>query len=104
MHGLYEDFLLTSAWWAAELCEERLLAQESKWDLDEKWENTDGWQQFRQGKTDTSVDRAKAMFMPELAEGRRKAEWLIARLGEQIDRLERDAAKVSRAFKISSGE
>lgn len=101
-HDAYEEFLLQTAFHQAELAQELLAAHDAKVILDDEWEDMTGWERHRAGKTDASVDRAKAQANPKLAKARVKAAWLIARLTEQIDRLEGDASKVSRAYAIMS--
>lgn len=98
-----EDYLLETAWHQGELSEARLLLYDSLRTVDQEWEQLAGWEPFRRGKTDASIDHAKAQLRPELAQARSQAKYLIARLTEEIDRLERDATKASRAYTLATG-
>lgn len=97
------DYMLESALHQGDLEQERLEAHEQLATLDEEWENLTGWEPFRQGKTDSSIERAKAQLRPDLAKSRKWLDWQIDRLSEQIERIERDATKVSRTYTMYGG-
>lgn len=93
-----EDYMLLSAYYHGELCEERLTEQIAVRPDEVEWRDLVGWEPMRRGKTVSSIDDAKAMLRPELWARIDDARWRIARLTEQIDRLDRDATKASRAY------
>jgi hypothetical protein len=98
-----EDYLLESAWHQGELAEARLELYGQLRELEEKWDHLDGWQALKRTKTEAAVDDAKRQLRPELYDGIKKARWLIRRLSEEIERLERDATKCSRAYTLATG-
>lgn len=98
-----EDYMLETAYHQGELSEARLELYDSLRTVEEEWAELVGWESFRKGKTDASVDEAKAKCRPDLARARRQAKYLIARLSEEIDRLEKDATKASRAYTLATG-
>jgi len=98
-----EEFTLVSAFHAGNLHAERLAAHEQLRDLTSEWEHLEGWEPFRRSKTEAAVDDAKRQLRPDLYDAIRDARWTIARLGEEIDRLERDAQKCSRAYTMIAG-
>lgn len=98
-----EEFTLVSAFHAAELHEERLGLHEQLRDLSSEWDHLDGWQPFRRSKTETAVEDAKRQLRPDLFDAIAGLRWTIGRLSEEIDRLERDAVKVSRAYTMLAG-
>jgi hypothetical protein len=99
-----EDYLLESAWHQGELAEARLELYGQLRELEEKWDHLDGWQALKRTKTEAAVDDAKRQLRPELYDGIKKARWLIRRLSEEIERLERDATKCSRAYTLATGD
>lgn len=98
-----EDYMLLTAWHQGELSEARLGLYDELRTVNDAWAELVGWENFRRGKTDASIDEAKAKVRPDLARARTQAQWLIARLTEEIDRLEKDATKASRAYTLATG-
>jgi hypothetical protein len=98
-----EDYMLLSAWYLGELHDERLTLRERLKPLRDEWEDLDGWQMFQRGKTDQSVDKAKQTIAPELRQQIRDIDWQITQLTCEIERLDRDATKVSRAYTMLTG-
>lgn len=98
-----EDFMLLSAYCAGECHEERLGVFEELERLEVEWEGLIGWENLRRGSTDKSVEVAKRDFRPRLHGAIRLARFRVRRLTEEIDRLDRDATKVSRAYSIITG-
>jgi hypothetical protein len=98
-----EDYMLLIAWHQGELSEARLGLYDELRTVNDAWAELVGWENFRRGKTDASIDEAKAKARPDLARARRQAQWLVARLTEEIDRLEKDATKASRAYTLATG-
>ena len=93
-----EEVMLLSAWYAGELHEERLQLRVDLKPLREEWRDLQGWESARRGRTNASIDEAKALFRPELWARIQDLEWQIDQLTCEIDRLERDATKCSRAY------
>lgn len=100
-----ESYLLLAAFHQGEIAAERLdLYDDIRLD-EEDWRRipTEEWEQHRTGTTLRSIDDAKEVVRPQLAESLREKRWKLARMNEEIDRLERDATKVSRAYTLISG-
>jgi hypothetical protein len=100
---LLEDYMLETAWHRAELIEARLQVHEQLHTLKDSWDHLDGWQALKRTKTETAVEDAKRQVNPKLYDGIKDAEWLIARLSEQVDRLDREATICSRAYTFATG-
>lgn len=71
--------------------------------LHEEWANMKGWQQFRRSKTETGVEAAKRESNPALAKSIDDLEFERRELRAEIDRLELDSVKVSRAYSMITG-
>lgn len=98
------EFMLLSAYYAGELADERLDHYITLRRLQGEWDHLEGWEMFRTGKTDSSRDEAKRVMRPELWDELATTKWIIARLSEEIDRLNRDAEKaVSRTYTMLTG-
>lgn len=97
------DYMLLTAYWSAELSEHRFGLMEELKPLDYEWYYLEGWEPFRRNRTEGGVDAAKAQVRPDLWDAITDARWKIARLTEEIDRLERDATKASRAYTMLTG-
>ena len=86
-----EDYLNLTAVTRGELEEARLYAQGALHALSGEWEAIEGWEaHLRRRRADVAqheITAAKAEIRPDLHEGIRDAKFLVARLGEQIDRL-----------------
>lgn len=98
-----ESYLLLTAFHQGELSAERLELREELDGLRHTWDHLQGWEVHRRGKTDASIDTAKRIVRPELYDEIKDRENRIARLGEEIERLERDSVKVSRAYTFITG-
>lgn len=98
------EYMLLSAFQAGELHEARLdLRADLESDL-RTWEQLEGWESYRQGRTDSSREEAKKVMEPELWARIARLKWLINQLTDGMDRLNRDAEKVvSRAYTILTG-
>jgi hypothetical protein len=98
-----ESYLLLSAFQQGELAEERLDALVTFEDLRREWDHLEGWEPYKRTRTEAGVEDAKRQLRPDLYDQRRDLEWTIKRLSEEIERLERDATKVSRAYSMTTG-
>lgn len=98
------SYMLLSAWYAGALHEERLGHYVSLRDAQNRWDHLEGWEMYRQGKTDASREEAKKLMDPELYDEIQARKWMISRLSEEIERLNRDGEKaVSRTYTILTG-
>lgn len=97
-----EEFMLVSAFYSGELHEERLQLRTDLKPLREQWRDMVGWEAARRGRTNASADEAKALFRPDLWAEIQNLEWHAAQLTSEIDRLERDARQVSRAYAMAT--
>lgn len=98
-----EEYTLLSAYWQGECHQERLGEHGKLDDAQHEWDHLAGWEAFRRSKTETAVEDAKRQIRPDLYDTIQRTKRLVARLSEEIDRLERDAAKVSRAYTMIVG-
>lgn len=104
LSGELGEYMLLSAFYAGELHEERLEIYAEQRAKQEEWDHLEGWEPFRNGKTDSSREEAKRLLRPELWDELQAAKWVVARLTDEIDRLNRDAEKaVSRAYTMLTG-
>lgn len=98
------EYMLLSAWYAGALHEERLTLYQAHRKMQSEWDHLEGWETFQRGKTDSSREDAKRIIRPDLYDEIQQSKWMIARLSEEIDRLNRDAEKaVSRTYTILTG-
>jgi hypothetical protein len=98
-----EDHMIEATYQRADLMEARLEVYGSVRELKEAWDHIEGYQALKRTKTEAAVDDAKRQLRPDLYDGIRKGEWLIARLTEQIDRLDRETYICSRAYTFATG-
>lgn len=88
---LLEDYLNLTAVTRGELEEARLCASAALHELSRQWEAIEGWEaHLRRRRADIpqhEITTAKRECRPDLHDGMTEAKWLVARLGEQIDRL-----------------
>lgn len=98
-----EEFMLLSAYWQGELNLDRHLVLADAAPLQDEWDKLEGWESFRQGRTDSSVDAAKRVIREDLWDALQEKRRRVRALTNEIDRLERDASKVSRAYTMLSG-
>lgn len=98
------EYMLLSAFQAGELHEARLGLRADLEELLREWEQLEGWEWLRQGKTDSSREEAKKQHDPELWAKISAVRWLVNQLTDEMDRLNRDAEKVvSRAYTLLTG-
>lgn len=98
-----EDHISLTAYYQGDLEDERVDAYDALHEKLREWDGIEGWQTFRQGRTDASIDHAKAQLKPALAREIKELRYTIDRLSEQIDRMERDASKASRVYTLLTG-
>jgi hypothetical protein len=100
-----EEYLLLSAFTQGKISEARLELADELHDLELDWSRIpkEEWEPHRVGKTMASIDEAKAVLHPQRWEKIRDLRWQIRVMTDEIDRLERDATKVSRAYTMISG-
>jgi hypothetical protein len=98
-----EEFMLVSAFWAGEMNAVRFEARQVLDDLLVRWSKLTGWEGLVRGRTDASVEAAKRDFDPNLWEHIHFHKCRIRDLDTEIDRLDRDATKVSRAYTMLVG-
>jgi hypothetical protein len=98
-----ESYLLLSAFTQGELSEQRLDALVALQEFGREWDHLDGWQALKRTRTEAAVEDAKRQLNPVLFDQKRDLEWTIKRLSEEIERLERDATKISRAYSMITG-
>lgn len=97
------DYILENALVKGDLAEERLLTHEQLGPLEEEWEALEGWEEFRVGRTDKSIEEAKKVLRDDLHHAIRVLRWRVRRLDEEIERLEGDYARASRYYTTLSG-
>lgn len=98
-----ETYLLLSAFTQGDLSEERLDVLVLLKPVQRRWEHLGGWESLKQTRTEAGVKDAKRRVDPQLYDELQDLEWKVKRLTEEIDRLERDATKVSRAYSMITG-
>lgn len=104
-----EDYLLSAAVVGGDLEEARLYCQQALHDLTKKWDHLQGWEIHLPASTKTrtvpAIREAKKLLNPDLYDAIVEAQWLIARLGEQIHRLRKmgDDQVASRIYTLMAG-
>lgn len=100
-----EDHLNATAVARAELEEARMYAAGVAHKLGDEWDRIQGWETHlrRSQPTQEDVRRAKREIRPDLHDAIREARFLVARLSEQIHRLEQDDTVASRLYTIITG-
>lgn len=100
-----EDLLLDTARWRNVLEANRLMMEDDYEEIDDQWRNVTGYEIYLNGKPKSQDDihEAKRQVNPTLFARRRTAMKLLRQLGNQIRRLERDDAVVSRAYTMLTG-
>lgn len=96
-----EEYSLTCGFYQGELHEARLRAYEELVEHERRW--ADVQPITTRNKTETAREDSKREANPALWEALRETRWLIARLTEEVDRLERDKALCSRIWGRYSG-
>lgn len=95
-----EDYMLEIAEARAELEHGRLVIHQAVINLQEQAREVP-WETYlanTKKPTQAQITDAKRRAAPELVQGIEKGKWLVARIGEQIDRLENDYAIGSRVY------
>lgn len=104
-----ESYLLLSARTGGALEEARLYCQQALHDLTKQWEALDGWDIHvpagTKARTGPVIREAKRLFAPDLHDSIEECRWLIARLTEQIQRLNKmgDDQVASRIYTMMGG-
>lgn len=98
-----EEYLLLSANVQGDLTEERLDWLSRLVPLQDRWDHLEGWEELKQTRTEGGVRDAKRRVDPDLYDEIQDHQWMVKRLTEEIDRMERDATKVSRAYTMLTG-
>jgi hypothetical protein len=107
--SLLEDYLNLTAITRGDLDEARLCAQTAVRDLTVEWDAIVGWEaHLRSRRRDIpqhEITAAKREIRPELHDAIAEAKFLVARLGEQIDRLSHmgDDQVASRLYSLITG-
>lgn len=95
-----EEYMLLSAYYLGEISRERLTVHRQLAGAEDEWAKL---QPPVPGRTVKEDEQKKARFRPDLAAVIRESRWRVARLSEEIDRLDRDATKVSRVYTMMTG-
>jgi len=98
-----ESYLLLGAFTQGELAEERLSLMVDLVPIEDEWSHLAGWEDLKQTRTEKGVMDAKRRLRPDLFDQLTSLRWMIARLQEEIDRLERESTKISRAYTFMTG-
>ena len=98
-----EEYLLLTAFQQGELAEERLTWLQDRVPLQDEWDHLEGWEAHRRTRTETAVTQAKRLVAPDLYDKLQDNEWMIKRLSDEIERLENNASRVSRAYAMITG-
>lgn len=98
-----EEHMLLSAYTQGDLTEERLDWMARLVPVERDWDAVIVSKEDLRSRTEKAVTAAKAQLRPDLYRAKTDAEWMIARLSEEIDRMEKDAARCSRAYTMISG-
>lgn len=98
-----EDYLLLSAYTVGEMHEERAHLELELKGLSRDWSQLVGWEPLARGKTDTAAEAAKAQLRPDLHDEMEDLRHWIKQLNREIDRLDNEAKKVSRAYTLITG-
>jgi hypothetical protein len=104
-----EAYLLLSAQTGGDLEEARLYCQQALFDLTKQWEALVGWEIHvpagAKARTGPVIREAKRLLDPDLHEAIEESKWLIARLTEQGQRLNRMGHDqiASRVYSLMAG-
>jgi hypothetical protein len=103
--GQMEDYLLETARARHVLEEARLVLEDAYETIDDEWRAVTGYEVFLRGKPKTTgeIDEAKRQVKPDLFFSRRRCQKLLRQLGNQVRRMEKDDAAVSRAYTMLTG-
>lgn len=95
-----EDYMLMAAFYVGVLHEERLHAHVELAPLQREWETV---QPLVRGKTARDAEDSRRRARPELASRIAILRWRVDRLSEELQRLDREHDKVSRAYTLMTG-
>ena len=100
-----ESYLLLTAFTEGELTEERVEWESRLVPVKDEWDRMpqELWEHLRRTKTETAVNHAKRMVQPDLYDQIQDHLWMIKRLTEEIDRMEREGTRASRAYTMVTG-
>jgi len=101
-----EDYLVDTAIHRGELEEARLHTHEALAVMLDQWDDIEGWERLLSSSsrgTQEEIRRAKKTLRPELHDGINDGKRLVARLSEQISRLEQDDKVASRVYTLVTG-
>lgn len=100
-----EDHLLDTARWRAAMEGYRIMLEDDYENIDDLWRGVTGFEMYLNGrpKSKEDIDEAKRQVNPDLFSRRRKVIKLMRQVGNQIRRLEKDDAAVSRAYTMMTG-
>lgn len=100
-----ESYLLLTAVIQGNLTEERVEWLSAMVPLKDRWDHMpeEQWGHLRRTRTETAVNHAKRMVDGSLYDELQDHEWMIKRLAEEIDRMERESVKVSRVYTMIAG-
>lgn len=100
-----EEHLLDTARWRAVMEALRIILEDDYEEIDDTWRNVTGYEMYLNGKPKSKedIDEAKRQVNPDLFARRRKVIKLMRQVGNQIRRLEKDDAVVSRAYTMMTG-
>jgi len=100
-----ESHLLDTARWRSVLEDLRIILEDEYEEIDDLWRNVTGYEMYLNGKPKSKddIDEAKRQVNPDLFARRRTVIKLMRQVGNQIRRLEKDDAVVSRAYTMLTG-
>lgn len=100
-----EDHLLDTARWRAVMDATRIMLEDDYVEIDDLWRDVTGWEVYLNGKPKSreDIDEAKRQVDRDLFARRRMSMKLMRQTGNQIRRLEKDDAAVSRAYTMMTG-
>lgn len=99
-----EEYLLLTAYYQGDLAKERLEWQVKLVPIRDAWDHLTGWEHLKlTSRSEKAVASSKRQVRPDLYDRLMDHDWMIARLTEEIDRMERDATKASRAYTLMTG-
>lgn len=100
-----ESHLLDTARWRSVMEDYRILLEDEYEEIDDLWRDVTGYEIYLNGrpKSKEDIDAAKREVDRPLFERRRKVIKLMRQVGNQIRRLEKDDAAVSRAYTMLTG-
>lgn len=100
-----EEYLQITAYYEGELTEERVSWLRKKVVVQDRWDSIpeSQWGPHRRTRTETAVAQAKRMVDPNLYGELQDIEWVIKRLTEEIDRMEREGKRASRIYTMITG-